>query len=150
MAVATSSNAKSVGEKIRNHKLLFNKIELIVCGDDREVRAGKPEPDIFQVAMDRLNVDPSNCLVFEDAGTMTHSLTHSIAHSLTQILTRSLTHSLIAPVSGVLAARNAGVPRAQICAIPNLAVCAREDFEALTPLVIPEFQAFDHRLFNYA
>jgi len=53
-------------------------------------------------------------------------------------------------VSGVLAATNAGVPSAQVCAIPDLKVCAREDFEALTPLVIPSLKAFDYNLFDYA
>jgi HAD superfamily hydrolase (TIGR01509 family) len=30
------------------------------------VHNGKPAPDIFQVALSRLHIDPSNCLVFED------------------------------------------------------------------------------------
>jgi len=41
----------------------------IVTGDDPDVKAGKPSPDIFLAAMRRFecDVEPSNCLVFEDA-----------------------------------------------------------------------------------
>lgn len=39
----------------------------IVCGDDEELENGKPAPDIYRLAAKRLGVDPSKCLVFEDA-----------------------------------------------------------------------------------
>jgi beta-phosphoglucomutase-like phosphatase (HAD superfamily) len=39
----------------------------IVCGDDPAVKHGKPAPDIYLEAAHRLGVDPSECLVFEDA-----------------------------------------------------------------------------------
>ncbi len=32
-----------------------------------QVKTGKPAPDIYLVAASRLGVDPSECLVFEDA-----------------------------------------------------------------------------------
>jgi pseudouridine 5'-phosphatase len=39
-----------------------------VCGDDPNVTRGKPAPDIFLVARERLGCPPAkNCLVFEDA-----------------------------------------------------------------------------------
>lgn len=37
----------------------------MVCADD--VRAGKPDPEIYRMAAARLGFDPANCLVFEDA-----------------------------------------------------------------------------------
>ncbi len=42
----------------------------IICGDDAEVKRGKPHPDLFLAAAKRLGhdlEDCSNCLVFEDA-----------------------------------------------------------------------------------
>ena len=38
-----------------------------VCGDDHELINGKPSPDIYLIASKRLNINPCNCLVFEDA-----------------------------------------------------------------------------------
>jgi len=44
---------------------MFSKIETIVTGE--QVKHGKPAPDIYLEAAQRLGVDPTNCLVFEDA-----------------------------------------------------------------------------------
>jgi hypothetical protein len=103
------------------------------------VHNGKPAPDIYQVAFKRLNVDPVNCIVFEDAGMIPYSLSHSLTHSLTYYYL----------VSGIVAAKSAGVPNTQICAIPNLTISAKEDFQVFTPLVLHTLQDFDHHLFNY-
>jgi pseudouridine-5'-monophosphatase len=41
----------------------------IVCGDNEAVKKGKPEPDIFLVCADLLNIPAGNCVVFEDSPT---------------------------------------------------------------------------------
>lgn len=67
MGVATSSARLSYEEKIRNHTELFSFMHHIVCGDDPELKKGKPNPDIFLLAASRFPVSPEKCLVFEDS-----------------------------------------------------------------------------------
>jgi pseudouridine 5'-phosphatase len=66
VAVATSSNRALYNIKIRPHAW-FDLFSAVVCGDDPRVGAKKPAPDIFLVAARDLNVDPGQCLVFEDS-----------------------------------------------------------------------------------
>ncbi|KAJ3156106.1 Pseudouridine-5'-phosphatase [Geranomyces michiganensis] len=68
MAVATSSTRPKFELKITRHRELFALFDSVTCGDDPEVKNGKPAPDIFLVAKKRIG-DPhaSKCLVFEDA-----------------------------------------------------------------------------------
>jgi beta-phosphoglucomutase len=44
---------------------LRSHFEILVTGSD--VERGKPEPDIYLLAAERLGVDPARCLAFEDA-----------------------------------------------------------------------------------
>jgi len=67
LGIATSSTASAVTSKRAKHEDLFAHMEIVVCGDDREVLRGKPAPDIYLLAAKRLGVEPSRCVVFEDA-----------------------------------------------------------------------------------
>ena len=67
MAISTSSRRVAVEKKRIKHERIFQHIPVIVCGDDPEVKNGKPAPDGFLEAARQLGVDPTECLVFEDA-----------------------------------------------------------------------------------
>ena len=68
-ALATSSKTDSYFAKITRHGDLFDLFDVIVRGDDEELKRSKPAPDIFQLAAKRLGGvnDSQHCLVFEDA-----------------------------------------------------------------------------------
>ena len=66
MAIATSSGRQACAIKLAPHAWL-NAIAVQVCGDDPEVSAGKPAPDIFEQAARKLRVPPQECWAFEDA-----------------------------------------------------------------------------------
>lgn len=67
MAIATSSRLAGVQKKRKRHDRIFQHMQAIVAGDDSAVQNGKPAPDIYLEAARRLNLDPKECLVFEDA-----------------------------------------------------------------------------------
>ena len=64
MALATSAPEPNVIHTL-NELGLADAFPVIVRGD--QVPRGKPAPDVFLEAARRLNVDPKDCLVFEDA-----------------------------------------------------------------------------------
>lgn len=66
MALATSSSSAAVAHKSGPHPWL-GLITVRVHGDDPALRAGKPEPDVFLLAAERLGVDPTRCWAFEDS-----------------------------------------------------------------------------------
>ncbi len=66
MALATSSSKDAVALKAAPHPWL-KRISTRVHGDDPELTAGKPEPDVFLLAAARLAVDPQDCWAFEDS-----------------------------------------------------------------------------------
>ena len=63
-AVATSTARALALRKLAAAGLL-HRFSIIVCGD--EVPNGKPAPDIFLAAAQKLGVAPANCLVLEDS-----------------------------------------------------------------------------------
>ncbi|KAL6760948.1 Flavokinase-domain-containing protein [Haematococcus lacustris] len=64
-AVATSSSRATFGLKMANKPQLARMLSTVVCGD--EVPRGKPHPDIFLEAARQLGMQPTECLVVEDA-----------------------------------------------------------------------------------
>jgi beta-phosphoglucomutase len=68
MAVASSSkNANAMMRQIRlgSGQSLFEIFSVNVCG--RDLRQGKPNPEIFLLAAAELRIAPANCFVAEDA-----------------------------------------------------------------------------------
>lgn len=64
-AVASSSRHELVLERLRLAGLRLDSFAVIVGGD--QVSRGKPAPDIFLLAAQRLGVPASHCLVLEDS-----------------------------------------------------------------------------------
>jgi beta-phosphoglucomutase family hydrolase len=62
-AVVSGSTRESVTESLRTLQLL-DRFETLVCAGD--YTHGKPHPEAFLLAAERLGVAPENCLVFED------------------------------------------------------------------------------------
>ena len=66
MVLVTSSKKASLLYKISGHPWL-DLIHGRVLGDDSELRAGKPAPDPYVLATQRLGLSPGECWVFEDS-----------------------------------------------------------------------------------
>ncbi|MGJ3253032.1 MAG: HAD-IA family hydrolase [Elainellaceae cyanobacterium] len=66
-AVATSSSQRPFSLKTMFHHAWFDLFDCIVTGDDPDIGAGKPAPDIFLIAAARMGASPATCLVFEDS-----------------------------------------------------------------------------------
>ena len=66
MALVTSSDRQSVQRKIANHPWV-NLLQLMICGDDPRIGAGKPAPDPFLTGAECLGVRPEDCWAFEDS-----------------------------------------------------------------------------------
>lgn len=64
--LATSSHAHLCQMKIghRDWRTVFSQV---VCGDDKELARGKPNPDIFLLCADRMQADPATTIAFEDS-----------------------------------------------------------------------------------
>lgn len=64
IALASSNNRKIVDTIVEMFNL-GKYVDFSVSGD--EVTNGKPDPEIFLTAAEKINVNPENCLVIEDA-----------------------------------------------------------------------------------
>ncbi|MCJ8160766.1 bifunctional mannitol-1-phosphate dehydrogenase/phosphatase [Acinetobacter zhairhuonensis] len=64
MAVATSSR-RAIAEEYLINANVYKFFDVVVCGD--EVEKGKPHPEIFLTAAEKLNLNPEHCLMFEDS-----------------------------------------------------------------------------------
>ena len=58
---SASKNARPILEKVR----LLTKFHDIVDGND--VTAAKPDPEVFLIGAQKLDIAPENCIVFEDS-----------------------------------------------------------------------------------
>lgn len=66
MALVTSSSSESLALKTAGHPWL-QLIEVRIDGDDPALTAGKPAPDPYLLAAERLGVQPGDCWAFEDS-----------------------------------------------------------------------------------
>ena len=65
-ALVTSSRSESVDYKIKNHKWI-KQIPIRVQGDDLHLKKGKPYPDPYLLASEKLNVNSYNTWAIEDS-----------------------------------------------------------------------------------
>ncbi len=87
IAVATTTNLPNVAALTRccwnaEPEAVF---DVIAAGD--EVRAKKPAPDVFQLALDRLGLGPGDCIAFEDS---LNGLASAIGAGLAVVVTPSV------------------------------------------------------------
>lgn len=64
MAVATSSR-RAIAEEYLINANIYKFFDVLVCGD--EVKKGKPHPEIFINAAQKINLSAQQCLMFEDS-----------------------------------------------------------------------------------
>jgi beta-phosphoglucomutase family hydrolase len=65
LAIGSSSIRKNIDMILSHHEEMRKVFSVIISADD--VTKGKPDPEVYLLAASRLGVDPSNCVVFEDA-----------------------------------------------------------------------------------
>lgn len=64
LAVATSTSAQTAHKVIRLAGV-YDYFDSFVCGED--VTNGKPAPDVFLKAAEKIGVEPNDCVAFEDS-----------------------------------------------------------------------------------
>ncbi len=104
-AIASSSQRKYVEAVLRSIGLT-DRFSVIVAGD--QVARGKPAPDVFLAAAQKLNVLPENCLVLEDApagvqaAKAAHMTCFAVPNEHTRLLDLSLADKILASLSDVI------------------------------------------------
>ena len=66
MALVTSSSSESFQIKTTPHKWI-DLFSVIILGDDKLLAKGKPAPDPYLLATEKLNIDPQECWAVEDS-----------------------------------------------------------------------------------
>ena len=66
MALVTSSSSESLKIKTANHNWV-NLFSIEVLGDDKSLAKGKPAPDPYLLAAEKLNIAPQECWAVEDS-----------------------------------------------------------------------------------
>ena len=72
MALVTSSSSESLKIKTAHHKWM-NLFSIKVLGDDKLLAKGKPAPDPYLLAAEKLNIAPQECWAVEDSISGVHS-----------------------------------------------------------------------------
>lgn len=66
LGLVTSCSEANYCAKIRGREEFFENFSTVLCADDAELRAVKPEPDVYLIAMSRLgDAGPACTLVFD-------------------------------------------------------------------------------------
>ena len=65
IAIASSADMRKVRANLQEIGISFDTFDSVVVGEDVEHK--KPSPDIFLLAAERIGLNPSECLVVEDA-----------------------------------------------------------------------------------
>jgi HAD superfamily hydrolase (TIGR01509 family) len=99
MALATSSSRSAVELKAAPHPWL-ELISTRVHGDDGELGAGKPAPDVFLLAAARLGVEPTACWAFEDSPA--GALAAAAAGCRVHVLLSEATQNAAFPIGSIL------------------------------------------------
>ena len=67
-AIATSSFKDSVEYKLSFYKnWIDSDFDMIITGEDKRIKSGKPSPDIFLLSAKILGINPQECIIFEDS-----------------------------------------------------------------------------------
>ncbi|MBD2464150.1 HAD-IA family hydrolase [Oscillatoria sp. FACHB-1407] len=66
-AIASSSTQRPFQAKTTHHREWMSLFQCVILSDDPASPRGKPAPDCFLVAAERLGTTPDQCLVFEDS-----------------------------------------------------------------------------------